>query len=155
MGNQYTEDENEELEGNDLIKDLRRQVKGLSKDKNDLSNELNTMKGTVRERSVAEVLSAKGVNTKVAKLIPSDVEGEEAITKWLEEFDFTITSNNDNSQSTKPNVSEDQINESKRLQTISNSGQSPSKLNDLAERMAVASSSELDALLKEAKQYLM
>lgn len=155
MVNQYIDEEEETLEGNDLIKDLRRQIKALSKDKTELTSELTTIKGTVREQSVAEVLTAKGVNAKVAKLIPADVVGEEAIVKWLAEYSFTSTTEGDGTQSTKPNLSAEAIAETKRLQALGNSGQSPAKLNDLAAKVANATGAELDALLKEATQYLL
>lgn len=161
MGNQ-NENENEfdEFdEDSNLIKDLRRQIKALSKDKSDLSTELTTIKGTVRERSLEDVLTAKGVNSKVAKFIPVEVTGDEAITKWLsdnaEAFNFTVKTD-ETSQITTPTTNVADIAESKRLQALGQGAKAPSNMGDITSRLASAKTDdELNALFDEAKQLFL
>lgn len=70
-----------------LVKDLRAQIRDLAGKNKNLTSEVETFKTQARSSTVAEILSAKGINSKVAKLIPTDVEAnEESVNKWLEEF---------------------------------------------------------------------
>lgn len=66
-------------------KGLRGQLEQALADKKALEAEVAELRGKARQTEVSNVLTAKGVNPKVAKFIPADVEGEEGISKWLEE----------------------------------------------------------------------
>jgi len=78
---------NDQDDDSQLVKDLRAQIRKLSGEKKALEAENSEFKATQRSSSVAEILKSKGINTKVAKLIPADVEAnEESVTKWLEEW---------------------------------------------------------------------
>lgn len=74
-------------EGSDLLKDLRSQLKDKAKRERELSEQLAGLEAKVRERTVADVLSTKGVPAKVARLVPADIGADEdAVGKWLEDY---------------------------------------------------------------------
>lgn len=139
--NDQYDDEDLDLDNEaNLVRDLRRQIKSLSKEKAELAEQLTGLKSNARERSVADVLASKGVNAKVAKFIPADVEGDEAIAAWLTEnadvFGFTVTKTDGDGQANEPDP--EQVAAAKRLQTLGQSAQSPSKVQDLEARLANA-----------------
>jgi hypothetical protein len=107
---------------------------------------------------VSNVLTAKGVNPKVAKFIPTDVEGEEGISKWLEENAdlFGATSQDDDTQQQDAGIAPEVKESASRLQNLGSSAQSPSKLDDIEARMASAQTSEeLQELWAEAQRFVL
>lgn len=90
MSNQYEDDyeddEQEELDGTDLVKKLRKAERLKEKRIKELESELSEIRTARRSDVINSVLSERGVNTKVAKFIPSDVEPTpDALNSWLEE----------------------------------------------------------------------
>ena len=82
----YTEDESPR-DGNDLVKQLRRKIKEQDKTLREITDRYSGLEKAHRERTVADVLAAKGINPKVAKLIPSDVEpSAEALDQWIGDY---------------------------------------------------------------------
>ena len=99
----YWDDEDDEDDvqdqfiGNDtdLVKKLRKQLKIEQKRAKELESTLGELSKAQRERVLKDVLTSKGVNMKVAKFIPTDLDAsEEAINSWLEQngdvFGFEI-----------------------------------------------------------------
>lgn len=69
----------------DLVKKLRKALKAEQKKARELESTLGELTKAQRERVLKDVLTSKGVNMKVAKFIPSDLDAsEEAINTWLE-----------------------------------------------------------------------
>lgn len=137
----------QELGGADLVKDLRRQLKAAHKQLSEKDTELASLKGDARQRSVAEILTARGVNPKVAKFIPADVEGD-ALTKWLDEHSDLFGS----ASAPQAEVDAGEVADTKRLADLSKSATAPSAIADLESRLAQAKSeSEVNDLLMEAK----
>lgn len=104
------------------------------------------------------MLTAKGVNPKVAKFIPADVEGEEGISKWLEENAdlFGATPQDDDTQQQDAGIAPEVKESASRLQNLGSSAQSPSKLADIEARMASAQTSEeLQELWAEAQRFVL
>lgn len=90
MSNQYEDDyeddDQEELDGTDLVKKLRKAERLKEKRIKELESELTEIRTARRSDVINSVLSERGVNTKVAKFIPSDVDPTpEALNSWLEE----------------------------------------------------------------------
>lgn len=146
----------DDLTGDDLVKDLRRQIKALSKEKADLTGELSQLKSGARERFITDTLTAKGVSPKVAKFIPSDVTDEDGVAKWLEENADVFGVQATGATTDTPPVDSEQVAAAKRLQTLNQAGQSPAKLADLNARIANATSEkELNELFAEAKRFIL
>ncbi len=81
---QYDDDDLDDFDG-ELPKKLRAQIKQLSKERDALSEELTGYRRTERTRVIESVLSARGVNPKVARYVPADIEvTEQSVAAWLE-----------------------------------------------------------------------
>lgn len=71
----------------DTIRQLRKVLKDRDKKIGELEGEVTTLRTNARASTVTDVLKAKGVNPKVAKLIPDSVEPtEDAVGAWLTEW---------------------------------------------------------------------
>ncbi len=139
-------------------KGLRGQLEQALADKKALEAEVAELRGKARQTEVSNVLTAKGVNPKVAKFIPTDVEGEEGISKWLEENAdlFGATSQDDDTQQQDAGIAPEVKESASRLQNLGSSAQSPSKLDDIEARMASAQTSEeLQELWAEAQRFVL
>ncbi len=93
MSNNYWEDEdddidtNEALDGNDLVKKLRKAKRSDEKRIKELSEQLEGFLKEKKENTVRQVLEKKGVNAKAARLIMKDLDdvNEETVNSWLED----------------------------------------------------------------------
>ena len=89
MATNYDEDDffDEDNEPQDVVKQLRKVNRTLEKRLKELEVEATTLKTQTRQRTVKDVLSAKGINPKVAAFIPQDIDTtEEAVSAWLTEY---------------------------------------------------------------------
>lgn len=139
-------------------KGLRGQLEQALADKKALEAEVAELRGKARQTEVSNVLTAKGVNPKVAKFIPTDVEGEEGISKWLEENAdlFGATPQDDDTQQQDAGIAPEVKESASRLQNLGSSAQSPSKLADIEARMASAQTAEeLQELWAEAQRFVL
>jgi multidrug resistance efflux pump len=140
---------------------LRAQLEAVLAEKKALQEEVANLKGTVRSRQVADILSAKGVSPKVANLIPSNVEGEEAVSKWLEDFSdvFGIKSGEAQADATAQAAAvaaSPEAAATQRLQDLNNTGTTQPKLADIEARMREAKTpEELNALMAEAQKFVL
>jgi hypothetical protein len=143
MANQYDDDydyEEEETQDSSGPANLRKALKKAERERKALEEQLTAVKSNLRERSVKDVLETKGVNSKIAKFIPSDVEAPEQIAAWLDEnadvFGFQT-----NEQSQPTELSQDAITE-QRINNSASTGVTPGRDEDLANRIASAQSKE-------------
>lgn len=83
--NDWDDDDDEELSNGPA--DLRKALKATQKKLRDAEKLLTDQGKTIRKRTIIDALAAKGLNKKLAALVPSDIEPtEEAVTAWVEEF---------------------------------------------------------------------
>ncbi len=93
MSNNYWEDEDEDqdndtpLQGDDLVKKLRKAKRADEKRIKELTEQLEGLTKVQRERIVKEVLEKKGVNLKAARLVLKDLDdvSEESVSHWLDD----------------------------------------------------------------------
>jgi hypothetical protein len=150
MAEQYEEDYEDEAT---LLKDLRRQIRNLQKENTQLETELSGFRQETRQQSVAEVLSKYGVNNKMAKLIPSDVEGEEAITEFLREAGILDEGATPVQNTQTPKVDPSIVQETQRQQSLTTNSMNPNSLLDFERRINDATSQkEIEQILKEFGQ---
>src|SRR5665647_3440201 len=79
-----------------LAKDLRKQLREARKELVQKDTEIGTLRDEKRASTVDLVLKAKGINHKVAALIPTDIESnpkaiEDWLTEWAEVFNISIS----------------------------------------------------------------
>ena len=93
MSNNYWDEEDDDLDttdnldGNDLVKKLRKAKRSDEKRIKELSEQLEGFLKEKKENTVRQVLEKKGVNQKAARLIMKDLDdvNEEAVNNWLDD----------------------------------------------------------------------
>ena len=96
MSNTYWDDEEDDdldiesnvpMDGSDLLKKLRKAKRADEKRIKELTEQLEGLSKSQRERTVKEVLEKKGVNPKAVRLILKDIDDvtEESVNNWLED----------------------------------------------------------------------
>jgi hypothetical protein len=156
MSNNYwDEDEDDQdtdnetqLDGSDLLKKLRKAKRNDEKRIKELTEQLEGLSKSQRERVVKEVLEKKGVNPKAQRLILKDLEdiSEESVNTWLDDngdlFGLTKT----------PEVSEEQeLNRAalRQQDVVTQLGTTPDKAQDLMNRvMNAATADELTSIIQ-------
>jgi hypothetical protein len=156
MSNNYwDEDEDDQdtdtetqMDGSDLLKKLRKAKRNDEKRIKELTEQLEGLTKSQRERVVKEVLDKKGVNPKAQRLILKDLEdiSEESVNSWLDD-------NGDLFGLTKaPEVSEEQeLNRAalRQQDVVTQLGTTPDKAQDLMNRvMNAATADELTSIIQ-------
>jgi hypothetical protein len=93
MSNNYWDEEDDDLdnepqlEGNDLLKKLRKAKRADEKRIKELTEQLETYSKAQREQLVNTILEKKGVNKKAARLAMKDLDevNEESVNRWLDD----------------------------------------------------------------------
>ena len=95
MSNNYWDEDEDDLDtdnevqmdGSDLLKKLRKAKRNDEKRIKELTEQLEGLSKSQRERVVKEVLEKKGVNPKAQRLILKDLEdiSEESVNTWLDD----------------------------------------------------------------------
>lgn len=80
------DDDDFDVEESNPLKALRKENRAKEKQIKELQEQLSSLSKANRERSLADVLSSRGLNSKIAKFIPEDVTSEEDVASWLDEF---------------------------------------------------------------------
>jgi hypothetical protein len=78
------EEETQPRSSDDVLKKVRRAERAKDKQVKELQAELESLRKFQREATISQVLAEKGVNPKVAKFIPADIEmSSDSISNWL------------------------------------------------------------------------
>lgn len=149
MATNYDDDDflDEDFEPQDVVKQLRKVNRTLEKRLKELEVEATTLKNQTRQRTVKDVLTAKGINPKVAAFIPQDLDvTEEAVTNWLNEYGdvFGVQAPaEENSAAANP-----ALQAQKRINDVVSTGTPPGVEEDsMAKILNAKSADELNALL--------
>ena len=156
MSNNYWDEDEDDLDtdneaqmdGSDLLKKLRKAKRNDEKRIKELTEQLEGLSRSQRERTVKEVLEKKGVNPKAQRLILKDLEdiSEESVNTWLDDNGdlFGLTK--------EPAVSEEQeLNRAalRQQDVVTQLGTTPDKAQDLMNRvMNAASADELTSIIQ-------
>ncbi len=148
MSNNYwDEDEDDQdtdnevqMDGSDLLKKLRKAKRNDEKRIKELTEQLEGLSKSQRERTVKEVLEQKGVNPKAQRLILKDLDEitEESVNNWLED-------NGDLFGLTQPEVNEEkELNRAalRQQDVVTQLGTTPDRAEDLLSRINNAASAE-------------
>jgi hypothetical protein len=146
MSNNYWEDEeddfdtNDNLDGNDLVKKLRKAKRSDEKRIKELSEQLEGFLKEKKESTVRQVLEKKGVNAKAARLILKDIDdvSEEAVSNWLDEnadlFGISV--------SDAPEVDKDNLAALRNQDVLTQGAVTPDKAEDFEMRINNATSAD-------------
>jgi len=146
----YEDDDETEstYDSNDLVKQLRKANKQKEKELAELKSQFDGLSKAQRERAIKDTLEARGVNSKIAKFIPSDIDPtEESLSKWLDDngdvFGFQTTESNQNTVDPK------QAADYKRMNNATEQGQTPDASDDILRKLMSANSKEeLDEVIR-------
>lgn len=152
MSNYDYEDEDDDFStesNNDLVKQLRKQLKAKEKEMAEFKSQFDNLSKAQRERAVKDVLEARGVNGKVAKFIPQDLDPtEESLSKWLEDnadvFGFQV-------EDKQPAVDPAAANAYKKMNNAVDQGITPDSSDDIMRKLLSANSKEeLDDIIRNS-----
>jgi predicted RNase H-like nuclease (RuvC/YqgF family) len=148
MATNYEYDDEDDDFGNepqDVVKQLRKVNRTLEKRLKELETEASTLKTQTRQRTVKDVLSAKGINPKVAAFIPQDIDTtEEAVSAWLTEYGDVFGVQTPEETQAKTATTDAQ----RRIQDVMQSGTPPQVDEDsLARILNATSAADLSAIL--------
>ena len=135
--------------GNDLVKQLRKQLKAKEKELSEKDSALNNLSKTQRERAIKDALASRGVNSKIAAFIPQDIDPtEESVSKWLEDYADVFGYESNQTQAT-PNVNPADAAAYKRMTNTVESGVSPEHNDNIMQKLMNANSrEELDDVIR-------
>ena len=145
----YEEDQG----GNDLIKTLRKKIADDAKAAKQRDEEFNALRVQVRTRTVADVLTGKGIPAKVAELIPETVEAtESAVDEWLGKYSdvFGIKqadAGNENGTAETNTVVTPEQTALNRMSQTATTGQPP--VNKFAEQISEVATMPYEDLLRK------
>ena len=78
------EEETQPRSSDDVLRKVRRAERAKDKQLKELQAELEALRKFQREATISQVLAEKGVNPKVARFIPADIEmSSDSISNWL------------------------------------------------------------------------
>jgi hypothetical protein len=147
MATNYYDDDEDNDTTTDVVGQLRKVNRTLEKRAKELEQELAGLKTQTRQRTVKDVLQAKGLNPKIAAFIPQDIDtSEEAINNWVNEYGdvFGIQTQTEE----KPAEKSPEIQAQARINNMVATGTSPDIDEDAFAKIASAKSKEdLDILL--------
>jgi hypothetical protein len=148
MSNNYWDEDEDDLDtetevqmdGSDLLKKLRKAKRNDEKRIKELTEQLEGLSKSQRERTVKEVLEKKGVNPKAQRLILKDLEEitEESVNNWLED-------NGDLFGLTQPEANQEkELNRAalRQQDMVTQLGMTPDRAEDMSMKIANADSAE-------------
>jgi len=148
MSNNYWDDDEDDqdtdneaqMDGSDLLKKLRKAKRSDEKRIKELTEQLENLSKSQRERVVKEVLEKKGVNPKAQRLILKDLEdiSEESVNNWLEDNGdlFGLTSS-EASEEKQLNIAA-----LRQQDAVTQIGSTPERADDLESKISNAQSAD-------------
>ena len=134
------EEETQPRSSDDVLKKVRRAERAKDKQVKELQAELEALRKFQREATISQVLAEKGVNPKVAKFIPADIEmSSDSISNWLTDNGELFGVAAPVQQSA---VDMNDINALRQIDAVTSGAISPDDVNDAFNIMNNASSAE-------------
>jgi hypothetical protein len=147
MATNYYDDDEDNDTTTDVVGQLRKVNRTLEKRAKELEQELAGLKSQTRQRTVKDVLQAKGLNPKIAAFIPQDIDSsEEEIIKWVNEYGDVFGIQTPSEE--KPAEKSPEVKAQARINNLVSTGSAPDVDEDAFAKIAGAKTREdLDALL--------
>ena len=123
-----TEEETTPRSSDDVLKKVRRAERAKDKQLKEALAELESLRKFQRESTISQVLNEKGVNPKVAKFIPADIElSADSISAWLNDngdlFGFAA-------QAKESPVSSEDLGALRQMDMVASGALTPDDVND-------------------------
>lgn len=123
-----TEEETTPRSSDDVLKKVRRAERAKDKQLKEALAELESLRKFQRESTISQVLNEKGVNPKVAKFIPADIElSADSISAWLNDngdlFGFAA-------QAKESPMSTEDIGALRQMDMVASGALTPDDVND-------------------------
>lgn len=147
QGQRWDDDDADEMDppDNTAIRELRKANSAKEKRIRELEEQIQTLSASTRQRAIAEALQTRGLNPKVAALVPSTVDPtEEALGAWIDEYSevFGLPAGGGSASADEPTLAQMRQMDSAFDRSLPGGAQS------VASRIAAASTKEeLDALI--------
>jgi predicted ribosome quality control (RQC) complex YloA/Tae2 family protein len=148
-------EDDDQQDGTALLRDLRKQLKDLSKKNKDMEAQLAEQTTKTRGMTLKEILKGAGVPEKVASLVPGNVEPTaDAVGEWLKEYGDIFGATQGGSSSTEGQGDQevpDEVLKMKQMQDVASAGEikGQSRQVGLGDIAAATSEQELWALIKK------
>jgi hypothetical protein len=124
--------------GNDLVRQLRKQLKAEQKRLKDLEVETSGLRNAQRQSVIKNVLAERGVNEKVAAFIPADMEPTaDALTQWLDQHGDVFGIAQSEPQQVNPSLAA-----LRQIDAVTSNAQTPAGAEDLLLRLSQAGSAD-------------
>ena len=116
----WDEEEDDDLEDSlptyqtetDLVKKLRRDLKVAQKRNKELESSYAELSKSQKERIIKDVLTSRGVNLKIADIIPSNVEvNSDSVNAWLDSMSDALNL----AKEDKPAIAPQDVNAIKKM----------------------------------------
>lgn len=125
-------------EGNDLVRQLRKQLKAEQKRLKELEAETSGLRSAQRQSVIKNVLAERGVNEKVAAFIPADIEPTaDALTQWLDQYGDVFGIAQSEPQQVNPSLAA-----LRQIDAVTANAQTPAGAEDLLLRLNQAGSAD-------------
>lgn len=131
-------DDEPRQESNDLVRQLRKAQRVAEKRAKELEAELQTLRTAQRDTVIKSVLETKGLNPKVARFVPTDIEAtEEALTQWVSEYGDVFGLTASNSAQGTPDLAT-----LRQIDAVTQGAVTPDKIENLLLRLDQAGSAD-------------
>jgi hypothetical protein len=145
---EYTDEDDDIMDNNDGgITQLRKVNRALEKRAKELEKELMGIKTQSRQRTIKDVLQARGANPKIAAFIPADIDpSEDAVSAWLTEYGDVFGYNPEATKEEQAPTKD--LSANQRISNVVSTGQVPTIDEDAFSKIMAAMNPEaLDQIL--------
>lgn len=118
------EDDDPDAGGN-ALQQLRKANKAKDRQLKELTEQLQSMQKSLRERSVRDVLAAKGLPDKIAAFIPESATTSDEVEAWITEYGdvFGVQQQQADQPASSPQQSDPTLDALGRISQVQSSGQ--------------------------------
>lgn len=123
--------------GTDLVKNLRKQLDQAKKQLREQEQVIAQWSQMSHEQQISSTLDAWGLNPKIARFIPDDVESEQDLADWLDEYGDVFGVQAEESYEDDPSVQAQYL-----MQEVEDGAFDPQVVYDMTTQLEGATSAE-------------
>lgn len=80
------DDSDDEQQGNKALREARAAAKANAKKAKELESQLQALQSEFRTRSIADTIKARGLNEKIAKIVPANLTTSDEVEAWINDY---------------------------------------------------------------------